>query len=188
MEIYRKAKEESWRTPSSSDGEGGIMEMRPGTAGKYKLRDHVHAKWATPQARDWQSGEDQDAWSKRAEIQKQKGVNLHLLEKSQGKLNPRWVETLMGLPVGWVMPSCQNPITPIAEPMQSMEGGNWMTPEAQNSTGYQISNGQKILRLGSQVMDTSTSLVTTEPTNSDSLEMELFQQPLNSPSELSGRN
>ena len=28
-----------------------------------------------------------------------------------GKLNPRWVETLMGLPVGWVMPSCSSPLT-----------------------------------------------------------------------------
>lgn len=27
-----------------------------------------------------------------------------------GKLNPRWVETLMGLPVGWTMPSCLQPI------------------------------------------------------------------------------
>ena len=25
-------------------------------------------------------------------------------EKYRGKLNPRWVETLMGLDVGWVMP------------------------------------------------------------------------------------
>jgi len=28
-----------------------------------------------------------------------------------GKLNPRWVETLMGLPVGWTMPSCATPWT-----------------------------------------------------------------------------
>ena len=28
-----------------------------------------------------------------------------------GKLNPRWVETLMGLPVGWTMPSCASPAT-----------------------------------------------------------------------------
>jgi hypothetical protein len=28
-----------------------------------------------------------------------------------GKLNPRWVETLMGLPVGWTMPSCVSPVT-----------------------------------------------------------------------------
>lgn len=33
-------------------------------------------------------------------------------EPSQSKLNPRWVETLMGLPVGWTMPSCASPVTP----------------------------------------------------------------------------
>jgi hypothetical protein len=27
------------------------------------------------------------------------------------KLNPRWVETLMGLPIGWTMPSCASPQT-----------------------------------------------------------------------------
>ena len=27
------------------------------------------------------------------------------------KLNPRWVETLMGLPIGWTMPSCTKPVT-----------------------------------------------------------------------------
>jgi hypothetical protein len=29
---------------------------------------------------------------------------------TSGKLNPRWVETLMGLPIGWTMPSCTNPV------------------------------------------------------------------------------
>ena len=33
------------------------------------------------------------------------------MQRSSGKLNPRWVETLMGLPVGWTMPSCQSPVT-----------------------------------------------------------------------------
>jgi hypothetical protein len=27
------------------------------------------------------------------------------------KLNARWCETLMGLPVGWTMPSCASPVT-----------------------------------------------------------------------------
>jgi hypothetical protein len=27
------------------------------------------------------------------------------------RLNPRWVETLMGVPVGWTMPSCASPVT-----------------------------------------------------------------------------
>jgi len=32
-------------------------------------------------------------------------------ETKNAKLNPRWVETLMGLPVGWTMPSCVSPVT-----------------------------------------------------------------------------
>ena len=31
--------------------------------------------------------------------------------ESHGQLNPRWVETLMGLPVGWTMASCSTPWT-----------------------------------------------------------------------------
>ena len=43
----------SWRSPQKSDGEGGVMEIRPGTTGKYKLRDEAHlTSWPTPQAID----------------------------------------------------------------------------------------------------------------------------------------
>ncbi len=31
--------------------------------------------------------------------------------KNEAKLNPRWEEVLMGLPVGWTMPSCASPVT-----------------------------------------------------------------------------
>jgi hypothetical protein len=45
-----------WRTPNASDGEGGVMEMRVGATGHYKLRDHVQPInkqfWPTPQAID----------------------------------------------------------------------------------------------------------------------------------------
>jgi hypothetical protein len=30
---------------------------------------------------------------------------------STSRLNARWVETLMGVPVGWTMPSCASPVT-----------------------------------------------------------------------------
>jgi hypothetical protein len=36
-----------------------------------------------------------------------------LNSQAGGKLNPRWVETLMGLPVGWTMPSCVSPVIPV---------------------------------------------------------------------------
>ena len=37
-------------------------------------------------------------------------MDVHQNHHAGGKLNPRWVETLMGLPIGWVMPSCTNPV------------------------------------------------------------------------------
>ena len=176
-----------WRTPISSDGEGGVMEMREGCAGKYKLRDHVVAEqkaWATPLCSMAQA-KQQDSGKHRLGEQAQHNTG--------GKLNPRRVETLMGLPVGWVMPSCQNPITPQGNVTPShgtgsCNFGSWMTPEARNSTGYQVSNGKKILRLGSQVIQNSTSPVTIAPTSYVSSETESCQQPQNSHSELFGRN
>jgi len=38
------------------------------------------------------------------------GGSRQELLATTGKLNPRWVETLMGLPVGWTMASCLHPI------------------------------------------------------------------------------
>lgn len=43
-----------WRSPQASDGEGGVMEIRPDCAGKYKLRDEAAlvaalVAWPTPQ-------------------------------------------------------------------------------------------------------------------------------------------
>ena len=45
---------EPWpKTPQASDGQGGVMEIRPGTTGKYKLRDFAQlAGWPTAQAHD----------------------------------------------------------------------------------------------------------------------------------------
>jgi hypothetical protein len=161
-----------WRTPSSSDGEGGVMEMREGCAGKYKLRDHVVAEaketWWTPQVQDSKhSGTNPSANGQRMLLVNQvnwptpdtqtgphgaRGVSTNpnhqsaksleatartwatprppnggqttsgaeqketkkqvlLQHQTGGKLNPRWVETLMGLPVGWTMPSCKSPVT-----------------------------------------------------------------------------
>lgn len=67
------------------------------------------------------------------------------LGSRQGYLNPRWVETLMGLPVGWTMPSCATPWTieqtslgclemELSLPQQSEllepSGNHWPTPPA----------------------------------------------------------
>tara|TARA_S200002703_G_scaffold43173_1_gene37565 strand:- start:747 stop:1640 length:894 start_codon:yes stop_codon:yes gene_type:complete len=57
--------------------------------------------WSTPQARDWKGAEGR--------AYKGQTKDLPAQTEATGKLNPRWVETLMGLPVGWTMPSCAEP-------------------------------------------------------------------------------
>ena len=46
-----------WRSPMNSDGIGGVMEIRPGAAGRYKLRDEAAlVGWPTPTAQDHNRG------------------------------------------------------------------------------------------------------------------------------------
>jgi hypothetical protein len=145
-------KQESWATPIAQDSKHS--GANPSKNGQRNLLVN-QVNWATPQQRDFKDAEPISKWTERAEVQKAKGVNLHLplpsqvmhteekswatpqardhkgshaesfdnpdrsknlndqMEKIQtnGKLNPRWVETLMGLPVGWTMPSCKSPVT-----------------------------------------------------------------------------
>ena len=122
--------QESWLTPKSRDYRGvenhilknGQNIRKTGQVFSVGLPTQAMMEqqkaWATPNAFDWNQPETREQWKKRAETQREKGVNLHLPLKSQvtpetlsAKLNPRWVETLMGLPVGWVMPSCTSPVT-----------------------------------------------------------------------------
>ena len=190
------SRQESWLTPRANEptGDSTFVE-RNGDRGDHcspslTVQVSRQESWATPQSRDAKGAEGRMIRDGSAsDLPSQTEVeDTGTWNRNNGKLNPRWVEVLQGVPVGWVMPSCVNPITPIAEPVQSMGGGNWMTPEALNSTGYQISNGQKILRLGSQVIQNSTPPVTIEPTNSAYSETELFQPQQNSHSELFGEN
>jgi hypothetical protein len=65
-------------------------------------------RWATPQQRD-HKGSHAESF---ANPNKSNNLNdqMETLQPA-GKLNPRWVETLMGLPIGWTMPSCSSPVT-----------------------------------------------------------------------------
>jgi hypothetical protein len=61
-------------------------------------------RWPTPTARDFRSGMSQEALQRRIEERGQ-GVNLseyvQRTDGNNGKLNPQWVEWLMGFPPGW---------------------------------------------------------------------------------------
>jgi hypothetical protein len=80
-----------------------------------KIADAVRVMeaWATPQSRDAKGAEGRMIREgKLADLPSQTEVApTGQWNRANGKLNPRWVETLMGLPVGWTMPSCASPVT-----------------------------------------------------------------------------
>jgi hypothetical protein len=98
---------QNWATPQAHDAQGPktpeqIEAMRAKGHGVKNLNEQ--ACWGTPTARDHKSG--------RGNEEREYKELTPMVERTQtGKLNPRWVETLMGLPVGWVMPSCKSPVT-----------------------------------------------------------------------------
>jgi hypothetical protein len=96
-----------WATPQAHDAQGPktpeqIAAMRAKGHGVKNLNEQ--ACWGAPTARDHKSG--------RGNEDRQYKELTPMVERQQsGKLNPRWVETLMGLPIGWTMPSCTSPLT-----------------------------------------------------------------------------
>ena len=77
--------QEQWPTPRAGDP----GSRKPGTGGKI-LEEEAKKNWATPEAQN-QTG-----------YQTKNGqVFPRLGSQTLGKLNPSWVEQLMGVPVGW---------------------------------------------------------------------------------------
>ena len=101
-----------WATPRA-EHDSGRHRGQPDT-----LHSQIKA-WGTPNARDWMGAPGQGCQERgghRASLPGQ----IKKTENS-GKLNPRWVETLMGLPVGWTMPSCASPVIPESTSCASSE-------------------------------------------------------------------
>jgi hypothetical protein len=118
-----------WMTPKS-----GQCGMTATTSGRplekaTQLTTQVYVvnrqeSWGTPTARDHKSGrgkEDRDY----------KELTPMVERAQSGKLNPRWVETLMGLPIGWTMPSCSSPLTiaPMNSDCLATESSQPLQPE-----------------------------------------------------------
>ena len=123
---------ESWAMP---EGMAGGKISRGGKRKNELLLTGQVKAWATPQTRDNRSG-GAERWDN---PNKSRNLNDQLATATtqNAKLNPRWVETLMGLPVGWVMPSCTHPIaSPATVVMESYAGS------AENTTGSAHALGQ----------------------------------------------
>lgn len=136
-----------WATPNSRDHKGIQSKDGSHLARGYghQLPDHVALAWATPTTRDYKGFYPQ--WSQESPTMRTRNLLPDQAHTGSytGKLNPRWVETLMGLPVGWTMPSCADPwmieqmncdysemgLFPPqqSEPSESC-GENWSTPPA----------------------------------------------------------
>jgi hypothetical protein len=126
---------QNWQTATVSTGahrqkDGSMID---------KLDQQVKQSWPTPSADgDSRPGANADPvkWQQIADAKKAQGINKQLFlttkvaMESSGKLNPRWVETLMGLPVGWTMPSCASPVT--IERMSSDSSVTVLSQQQQN--------------------------------------------------------
>jgi len=68
------------------------------------------------QAKQWPTPRTITGGAESAERKKELGRENSgggdLQAEAKGALNPRWVETLMGISIGWTMPSCTRPQTP----------------------------------------------------------------------------
>lgn len=112
----------SWPSPVASEVRQGFQDRSRGMKGSQESLTTVVIKhgpaapvnpsthgsrpesWATPTARDHKSG--------RGNAEREYSELTPMVERTQsGKLNSRWCETLMGVPVGWTMPSCASPVT-----------------------------------------------------------------------------
>jgi len=135
-EIKGTNRQESWATPQASDHvEGARTEL----TSNQKCLGRDMKQWATPimgdshlastpevaqkrieegkvtlsrQTAAWATPQLQDGHNINQDSTTHKTIPAQLTKMNMaGKLNPRWVETLMGLPIGWVMPSCKLPVT-----------------------------------------------------------------------------
>jgi hypothetical protein len=107
----------SWLTPAARDHKdaGDNVDMEK-VAAKSKLSGVVAMHGPPVLASSSTDGSRPGSWqtatvSTGAHKQKDGSMTDKLDQQVNGKLNPRWVETLMGLPVGWTMPSCVSPVT-----------------------------------------------------------------------------
>lgn len=124
------------KTPMAGDGDGGVMEIRPGTTGKYKLRDYA-------QLAGWQTTTTQMSSSGR---------------KPSGKPNLQGQAWLCG----WATTRAKDGTNPAGMSTERQEAGKapdslhqqtklvgWLTATRNDYKGapYQMANGKKFLTL-----------------------------------------
>ena len=117
--------EMGWPSPSSRDHKGAPASRCTPEGYNARLDEAVILHGRAAPAIPSSDGSRLESWPTPASSTGQGGAHglgggsganatlktIGMAEMGTGKLNPRWVETLMGLPVGWTMPSCACPVT-----------------------------------------------------------------------------
>ena len=102
----------SWTTPTVVDASAMSPNLRPSRIATGRKTDYLarQVQWATPQSRDFKSPKgNKPRWDN---PERSRNLNDQVYTTTaKAVLSPRWVETLMGLPIGWCMPSCAHPWT-----------------------------------------------------------------------------
>ena len=121
----------TWSTPRASSNDENIetfkarMERLPESF-SMPLQVQVQ-EFPTPRTTDYKSTPNAPSNADRVENGLATlGEFIHESQKvpqvkSTAKLNPRWVEALMGLPIGWVNPLCTNPIAIVHQNSECLE-------------------------------------------------------------------
>jgi hypothetical protein len=112
--------EKQWATPKTPTGGPETakrkQELGRTASGGGDLASQALEQWPTPMTLSGPSetanvsGSSQFTRTMDVKLGYRDSVNAKRSPQA-GKLNPRWVETLMGLPIGWTMPSCTSPQT-----------------------------------------------------------------------------
>jgi hypothetical protein len=122
-----------WRTPQANEAGARVETLytkdgqpaRPGERAYRKTPDgrlvlqsqtinqqvEMVQNWLTPRANEPNSDKGFVARNGDRGEHCHGSLSSQAKTANQGKLNPRWVETLMGVPIGWTMPSCTLPVT-----------------------------------------------------------------------------
>jgi hypothetical protein len=103
---------EKWATPTTMDklppkSEAALLReatvARPGRSKPANLRDQVSnmEKWPTPVTRDYKDTGTKESMMRALSKRDSPGLALLVGAETGGKLNPTWVEWLMGWTLGW---------------------------------------------------------------------------------------
>lgn len=117
----------SWptaRTGEAKQGDGSPAKRATAGSEDRMLSDAARmVPWATASSRDWKSGDvSAETIEGNARPLNEQVKIVTLPDGKQvgilpGALNPQWVESLVGLPIGWTDLACEHPVKPPDWPM-----------------------------------------------------------------------